>query len=717
MRFALPHMLWLLLLVPIIAAYLIWTIGKRRDLLRRFATSKALSRLQLVATGTMTWVRTGLFLLGVTALIVALARPQWGFHERRIVSRGVDMMIAIDTSESMMARDFQPDRISRAKDLLKNLIWEAQGARVGVIAFSGAAAIMCPLTLDYNMASTALKAVDINTVSARGTNIAAAIDAALGSFEISGGNDRILILLTDGEQTEQLETLDKAVNKAAENGMRIFGIGIGTSKGATIPTLRGAKVDSAGNVITTKIDFSKLEEISQKTKGVAIRAEKMGAGEIAEISAQLAKFKGQKQLDKSVRIYHERYSWFLAFALVCFILEALLRHFRGFGWMRFGRAATVIIAGAAIGLSAENAAAYPGEAFVRSREAYQKFQSGDYDSAVELYTEAVAISPQDPQLLYNLGAAAAKAKQTSQSETAFRSVYDPTNPRLNADALFGAAMLNHTDVRKTIKEQMPAWKEAMAQPSEAGDAAKVEVEAEKGKLETVIKEYKNAILAKPDDADMKANYEIAKRDLEELEDLLKEYDKKKEEQQKQQEQKPQDQKNEDKDKPDQKDQNKDQQGQDDQDQQGQQGKDDQKNPDKPKDENPPKETPKSGDQKPDEGKDPEGKDQSDQQNPNGQKPTPTPGPEPGDKDQPGKQQSPKGTPTPTPSPSPNGKPQPGANPGEQPGAGAEGTPVPVGEMSPSDVDRLLNTLPAEDQNALQLMFGNSSTQEDMKNDW
>lgn len=166
-RFALPHMLWMLALVPLVAAYLVWTLGRRRSLVSRFGTDKALLRMRLTLNQVLGWVQMGLYLLGLTALIIAMARPQWGFHERRIVSRGVDLMIAIDTSDSMLARDFQPDRLTRAKELLRNLIFEGKGARVGVISFAGQAIVMCPLTLDYGMANTSLKAVDINTVTAR----------------------------------------------------------------------------------------------------------------------------------------------------------------------------------------------------------------------------------------------------------------------------------------------------------------------------------------------------------------------------------------------------------------------------------------------------------------------------------------------------------------------------------------------------------------------
>jgi len=719
MRFAIPHMLWLLLFVPVIGAYLVWTIGLRRDLLTRFGTTKALSRIGVAAATVMTWVRTGLFLLGVFALIVALARPQWGFHERRIVTRGVDLMIAIDTSASMMARDFPPTRLSRAKDLLKNLIWEAKGSRVGVVAFAGSSVVMCPLTLDYNMASTALKAVDVNTVSSQGTNIGSAINAAVQGFQISGGNDRILVLLTDGEQTEQIETLDAAVGKAVEDGVRIFAIGIGSSQGATILTNRGPKRDAQGNVVTTKLDFEKLQEIGTKTKGVAIRAEKIGASEIAEISSQLAKFKGQKQEDKSVRVYHDRYSWFLGVAFICFILEALLRTFRGFHIPRRRRKATIAGTGTAILLALlvpETVFAYPGEAFVRAREAYQKFNAGEYDQSLALYKRAAELSPQDPQLLYNMGAAAAKANKIEEAKKAFRSVYDPAKPLLNAEALFAASTLDHRAVRETIKAKKEEWTTALAGNGEATEAAKKEIQQNIDKLKPIIADYKKAITIKDKDVDMKTNFEIAKRELEELEKMLE--DKRQQEQQQQQQQ-PQN--NEQQKENEQKQNQEGQQGQGQPDQQQGESQEQKENQQQPQGQ--------QGEQKPEEPKPGEGEQEKQQPENKGQEkeeqqgqgqPNQQPDGKPGEEQQKDQQPDPRGTPapTPTPSPTPAGTPRPGEGTGQQ-GPAPQGTPVPVGQMSPTDVDRLLNTLPPEDQQALQIMFGAgpANDRQDMNNDW
>ncbi len=714
MRFAIPHMLWLLILLPVVGAFLVWAVGHRRALLGRFGSDKALAKHGIAAINAISWVRIGLFLLGLAAVILGLARPQWGYHERQVVTRGVDMVIAVDTSASMMAKDFPPNRLSRAKDLLKNLIWEARGDRVGIVAFSGSALVMCPLTLDYNMAATALKAVDVNTVSTRGTNIGAAINAAKGAFDISGSNDRILVLLTDGEQMELTEELDAAISEAKEVNIKIFSIGLGTADGAVIPTMAGPKKDATGNVVRTSLDFETLKKISSATGGQAIRAEKIGAGEIADITSALSQFRGRKQQDKTYKVFHDRYPWFLGAALLFFVAEALLAGVHHWSWLRRRRriASGTGLLFVAIVTGHGAAFAYPGEDFVRSRDALQKYRAGDYNQSTSLYDQAAKLDPQDPQIHYNLGAAASKAGKVDAAREAFGKVYDPTQPALNAEARFGMAILNHRDVRKVIAENKEQWAPKLASGDEA---ATKEVKDAISKLKEIIGEYKETILAKPDDIDMKANYELAKKDLEELEKLLQDN----QSEQQQQQQQDQQQKNEEEKKDEQK------QGEDQKDKQDSQGKEGEKGKDDPKPgedskpgENPPEDKPKDnpGDQ-PDEEKTPEGKE--DEKKPGEDKPDDATGDKPGDQKKQDGKPDPKGTPAPTPTPSPT--PTGTSGPGETPGQGSEpsqqGQPVPVGQMSPTDVDRLLNTLPPEDQRALQLMMGAPTDQQDMKNDW
>lgn len=708
MRFAIPHMLWLLVLVPVIGAGLIWAAGYRRSLIARFGTEKALAQAGITAIGAMVWVRIVLFLLAFTCLVFALARPQWGYHERQVVTHGVDMVVAVDTSDSMMARDFQPNRMSRAKELLRNLIWEAQGSRVGIVAFSGSAVVMCPLTLDYNMAATALKAVDINTVSSEGTNIGAAIRAAKGAFEVSGANDRVMVLLTDGEQLDNPQELDVAVKDAAEVGIKIYAIGLGTTDGAIIPTLGGPKRSRTGEIVKTSLNFEKLQEIADATGGKSIRAEPAGAGEIAEISAALSDFRGRKQQDKTYRIFHERYPLFLGAAVLLLLAEALLSGANRIVWPRRSHriAAVIFLVTLFSGLHPSDSFGYPGESYVRSREALQKFHAGEFDQASQLYEEAAEANPQNNQIQFNLGAAAAKAGKTTEAKESLGKVYDPENPILNSYAQYGITTLDHREIRKVIADNKTEWAEAAAE----GSAPKDDIQQAVDRLEKIIESYKQTILVQPGDMDMKANYELAKKDLEELDELLKENE------QQQQQQQPEQQQENQQEQQHQQNQGEEQEEGEGQQEQGEQGQDEGEQGEEPQDQQENQQEGEQGQQE-DQQQQPEGEQQDEQQGEQqqGESENQNQGQQ---QDQEG-ELDPEGTPapTPTPTPTPQGTPQPGQDQGSGPEQEAQGDPVPIGQMNPTDVDRLLNTLPPENQQALQLMMGAPTEKQDLEHDW
>ena len=233
MRFGNPEALLALGLLPVVALLLWLTAARRRTLLARYAAHPMLAHLMPGHNRVRSAMRHVLLLAAVALAVVAAARPQWGYEDRRIRSRGVDLIVAVDTSLSMLAQDYRPDRLSRAKDLLQNILWMAQGDRVGVVAFAGDAVVMCPLTLDHRMASMALRSLDPGTVGLQGTSLYAAVDAAARAFETAGKGERVLVLLTDGESHDG--KLPQAIEKATQSGMRVHTIGIGTSEGMPIP--------------------------------------------------------------------------------------------------------------------------------------------------------------------------------------------------------------------------------------------------------------------------------------------------------------------------------------------------------------------------------------------------------------------------------------------------------------------------------------------------
>lgn len=321
MRFANPQILWLLLLLPF-AVGALWMAGRHRvRVLSRFAPPQAIAYLANHYAGGIPLSKQILSITAIAGIIFATARPQWGFEDRHIISRGVDVIVAVDTSSSMLAQDYRPNRLARAKDLLQNVIWTMRGDRIGIMAFAGSAFMQCPLTLDYGMAKTALEALDINSVPVQGTAIGTAIDAAVNAFQVAGSGERVLVLLTDGEDqgTQPIE----AAQRAAKEHVRIYTIGIGTSQGMPIPINGGYKQDHEGHVVNSKLDLLTLAKIAQLSGGKAIKANSRGNAELDEILSDLASLQKKEQQDTVYRVYTERFQWFLLPSIVLLALEAM----------------------------------------------------------------------------------------------------------------------------------------------------------------------------------------------------------------------------------------------------------------------------------------------------------------------------------------------------------------------------------------------------------
>ncbi|MCX7719370.1 MAG: VWA domain-containing protein [Candidatus Sumerlaeaceae bacterium] len=322
MRFALPHILWALFSLPLVATLLWWSRRRAASVAKRFAEAKLWKYLAPNHSATRSALKPALLLLSFALVILAAARPQWGFEDRVLSSRGLDMIVAVDTSLSMLAQDYKPNRLARARELLREVIRQARGDRIGVIAFAGSAVVKCPLTLDYRMALNALGVIDENAVETRGTAIGTAIRTALKAFEAGSAGERVLVLLTDGE--DQGSDPLGAADEAARAGVRIYTIGIGTTQGMPIPMPDGQyKQDRAGRVVNTRLDFLTLTKIAEKTRGKAVKANPSGRAELKPIFDDLAGLELTKQQERIFRVYHERFQWFLLPAMILLVWEAI----------------------------------------------------------------------------------------------------------------------------------------------------------------------------------------------------------------------------------------------------------------------------------------------------------------------------------------------------------------------------------------------------------
>src|SRR5260370_13435183 len=233
MSFANPIILWLLLVIPpAMFAFFWWSWRKRKLLVTQFIQARLLPGLTIGISNARQKFRLGALLLSVVCLILALARPQWGFDLEVAKLRGLDIVVAIDTSKSMLAEDVPPNRLARAKLAALDLMQQAKADRLGLVAFAGSAFLQCPLTIDDAAFRQSVEALDVNIIPQGGTAIAEAIETALRAFK-EGDNYKVLVLFTDGEDQDS-GALD-AAKKAAEQGLRIFPVGIGSTDGDLVP--------------------------------------------------------------------------------------------------------------------------------------------------------------------------------------------------------------------------------------------------------------------------------------------------------------------------------------------------------------------------------------------------------------------------------------------------------------------------------------------------
>src|SRR5438067_4182696 len=234
MTFGAPEWLWGLLLVPLLVALFLRAERRGLRLLKQFVSTRLLPQLAGTVNRPRRVLRFGLQLFGFALALASLAQPRWGYTFQDVKRKGLDVLLAVDTSRSMLANDIQPNRLERVKLVAEDLINDLQGDRVGLIAFAGRAFLQAPLTIDYDAVFEAIRDLDTKTIPEGGTNISSAIDLAAQSFGKSAVGNRALIIFTDGEELSGDAV--KTAKAAADAGVRIFAVGVGTAQGSLIPS-------------------------------------------------------------------------------------------------------------------------------------------------------------------------------------------------------------------------------------------------------------------------------------------------------------------------------------------------------------------------------------------------------------------------------------------------------------------------------------------------
>ena len=325
MRFGQPLWFWAFLALPIIFALYIRLSILREKALNTFAEKKLMNRLLPEESFSFRPLKALLFMLAYSFLVIALTRPQFGVKTEMIERKGVDVIVALDVSKSMLAEDVVPNRLKRAKYEISKMIDLLGGNRIGLIVFAGESFVQSPLTLDYGAAKMFLDAVNTNWISKQGTDLEGAIKLAQKSFPKTNKSSKVLILISDGE--EQQGNARLAAEEAAKSGIRIYTIGVGSEEGVPIPVKTSGgnvyyKKDKDGKIVLTKLNPKILEEVAHFGGGKYFSA---GTDlDLTTIYKEISQMnKSDFGMGREIH-YNEQYQLFLLIALLLFIIEFIL---------------------------------------------------------------------------------------------------------------------------------------------------------------------------------------------------------------------------------------------------------------------------------------------------------------------------------------------------------------------------------------------------------
>ncbi len=326
MRFGSPTSFWLLLALPLLAAFFLYAIRRKRRMLRRFAEVEMLRKMSQNISPYRQFLKAALQLTVVFFVVLALTRPQYGTKMEMMTRQGLDVVIAADVSLSMLAEDLKPTRLARTKQEMGRFVDNLSGDRIGLVAFAGEAFLQCPLTTDYGAFKIFLDELGPELIGTPGTSIGAALETALKAFDPTERKYRVVVLLTDGE--DHSGAAEKAAQKAAEQGVILYTVGIGSRGGAPIPVRdqRGRvsyKTDARGNVVTTRLDEVLLQKMALATGGKYFHASP-GSFELKQVLEEINAMEKRKLEGEHFTQFEERFQWPLTVALILIVGEMLL---------------------------------------------------------------------------------------------------------------------------------------------------------------------------------------------------------------------------------------------------------------------------------------------------------------------------------------------------------------------------------------------------------
>ncbi len=324
-RFANIEFLWGLLVIPLLAIIFIWSRIARKKALRRFGNEQTLKNLMPFASRGRPAFKFFILMLALAFFIVGAARPQFGSKLKKVKREGVELVIALDVSNSMKAEDIKPNRLERAKRAIARLVDRLSDDKIGLIVFAGEAYTQLPITSDYNSAKLFLNSVNTQIVPTQGTAIGTAITMAMRSFTPKGEANKAIIVITDGENHE--DDAVSAAEEAVENGIVVHTIGMGLPSGSPIPVIRNGQQDylkdNNGEVVVTKLNEPMLEQIASAGNGIYVRANNAQVG-LNALFDEINKLEKEEMESLVYSEYDDQFQYFFGIGLFLLLMEFVI---------------------------------------------------------------------------------------------------------------------------------------------------------------------------------------------------------------------------------------------------------------------------------------------------------------------------------------------------------------------------------------------------------
>ena len=322
MIFAEPKYLMLLLLIPVFFVIQALVLKFRAKRLRRFGDQALVEKLMPSYSKAKVWLRLSLFAIAFMFFILGISRPQMGAILKEHKTRGAEVMVVLDVSNSMLAQDYSPNRLERAKLAISRMVDKLRDDRIGLIVFAGNSFVQLPITTDYVSAKMFLSSISTESVPIQGTAMGEAISTALRSFSAQSDKSRAIIVITDGENHEDDPVA--AARQAAELGVRVFTIGVGSPQGTMIPMGDGQYLeDREGNPVVTRLDEKVLQEVAEAGKGLYVHAGNREFG-LDPVIEEISRMDDEEYNSIVFEEYDELYMYFLAVAFFFLVLEMLI---------------------------------------------------------------------------------------------------------------------------------------------------------------------------------------------------------------------------------------------------------------------------------------------------------------------------------------------------------------------------------------------------------